>query len=477
GRPYRLYTDASDEALGACLQQVQDMRVEDLKGTPAYERLKFAYATGEPVPALVTRISSKIDDVSPARSWGPTLDDTVIETERVVAYWSRTFKDAERNYSATEREALGAKEALIKFQPYIEGEQIIVLVTDHSALQWARTFENANRRLAALAELRERAAANAPAPRMAFADLAFSIDNLIEPAPQALEAAALADHPPPVLQVVMSDEMKAKFLKGYASDPAFAKKGKNSDERSWLCVPKNMQVPLMRHMHESAFETAHAGAAKLMLRLSDTFYWPRMRKDVDAFVRTCDVCQKTKEANFNKFGFLQPHAIPYQPYERISLDLVTGLPLAGPYNAILVVVDLLTKHAQFIPTDSGLDTAGFAKLLIQHVISRYGIPREIIADRDGRWLSHFFEELAKQLGTHLLLSSSHHPQHDGQTERTNRTLETSLRHYVAAKPDSWVEWLPSMEFAYNANRHSSTGYAPYFLLYGYHPRSPSDLLV
>ncbi|KZV89352.1 hypothetical protein EXIGLDRAFT_571302, partial [Exidia glandulosa HHB12029] len=91
------------------------------------------------------------------------------------------------------------------------------------------------------------------------------------------------EHPPPVLQVVMSPEMQDKFRKGYASDPAFAKKGGNSDERSWyagnrffkgndgllffrdadlmprLCVPKNMQVPLMRHMHESAFETAHAG--------------------------------------------------------------------------------------------------------------------------------------------------------------------------------------------------------------------------
>ncbi|KZV79526.1 hypothetical protein EXIGLDRAFT_592655, partial [Exidia glandulosa HHB12029] len=91
------------------------------------------------------------------------------------------------------------------------------------------------------------------------------------------------ENPPPVLHVVMSDETKAKFLKGYASDPAFAKKGNNSDERSWyagnrfykgndgllffrdadlmprLCVPKNMRVALMRHMHESAFETAHAG--------------------------------------------------------------------------------------------------------------------------------------------------------------------------------------------------------------------------
>jgi hypothetical protein len=72
----------------------------------------------------------------------------VVHVEHVIAYWSRSLKSAERNYSTTEREALGAKEALVRFQPFIEGEQVI-LVTDHAALQWARVYENANRRLAA----------------------------------------------------------------------------------------------------------------------------------------------------------------------------------------------------------------------------------------------------------------------------------------------------------------------------------------
>ena len=72
----------------------------------------------------------------------------MVHVERVVAYWSRTFKSAKCRYSTTEREALAAKEGLVKFQPFIEGEKVL-LVTDHSALQWARTYENSNRRLAA----------------------------------------------------------------------------------------------------------------------------------------------------------------------------------------------------------------------------------------------------------------------------------------------------------------------------------------
>jgi hypothetical protein len=76
------------------------------------------------------------------------LDETIVHVERVIAYWSQSLKSAERNYSATEREALGVKEALVRFQPFIEGEQVI-LMTDHAALQWARVYKNANRRLAA----------------------------------------------------------------------------------------------------------------------------------------------------------------------------------------------------------------------------------------------------------------------------------------------------------------------------------------
>ncbi|RDB30586.1 hypothetical protein Hypma_005926 [Hypsizygus marmoreus] len=80
--------------------------------------------------------------------WSTTFDATTVHVERVIGYWSRTFKGAEQRYATTEREALAAKEGLVKFQPFIEGETV-TLVTDHAALQWARTYENSNRRLAA----------------------------------------------------------------------------------------------------------------------------------------------------------------------------------------------------------------------------------------------------------------------------------------------------------------------------------------
>ena len=70
----------------------------------------------------------------------------MVHIERVIAYWSRSLKAAEGNYSPTERETMALKDGLIKFQPYIEGERIIA-VTDHAALIWSKTFQNVNRRL------------------------------------------------------------------------------------------------------------------------------------------------------------------------------------------------------------------------------------------------------------------------------------------------------------------------------------------
>ncbi|KAJ3473840.1 hypothetical protein NLI96_g12795 [Meripilus lineatus] len=232
----------------------------------------------------------------------------------------------------------------------------------------------------------------------------------------------------------------------------------------------------MKEAHESAFESAHAGPEKLWSALSKKFYWPRMKKDVVRFCVTCDVCQKTKPSNFNRYGKLSPHSILSQPYESVSLDLIVNLPWSEGFNAILVTVDRLTKHAQFIPTTTGLTAEGFASLFVKHIACKFGLPTSIICDRDPRWTSEFWRSVAKQLQTEMLISSARHPQHDGQTEIVNRQLETMLRVYVAEDKGSWSVWVPLLEHAYNKRVHASTGASPYLLLLGFEPRSPLDFL-
>ena len=91
-------------------------------------------------------VSKEYDDVPTSDTWHREFNETIVHIERVIAYWSHILKPPEQNYSATEREALALKEALIKFQPFLEGEQVLA-ITDHAALTWSTTFQNVNQRL------------------------------------------------------------------------------------------------------------------------------------------------------------------------------------------------------------------------------------------------------------------------------------------------------------------------------------------
>jgi hypothetical protein len=151
-----------------------------------------------------------------------------------------------------------------------------------------------------------------------------------------------------------------------------------------------------------------------------------MWADIVEFTKMCDICQKTKPDKHRPAGKLCPHAIPLLPFEVIMLDLITSLLKSEEHDAVLVIVDKLTKFIQYIPTSLNLKQDGFAKLFVQNVTLKYGLPCRMIANWDARWAKAFWASVAKHLYLDLLLSTSHHPQTDGQTEKANDLLEVAL---------------------------------------------------
>jgi hypothetical protein len=135
-------------------------------------------------------------------------------------------------------------------------------------------------------------------------------------------------------------------------------------------------------------------------------------------------------------------------------------------------VDRLTKIAHFIPLR--IETSGqeLAELFLKHQFKYHGCSRNIISDRDPRFTSHFWESFQETMGTKLRFSTAHHPQTDGQSERTIQTLEDMLRSCALSLQGSWVDHLYLVEFAYNNSYHSSIGMSPQEALTGQQCRTP-----
>lgn len=169
--------------------------------------------------------------------------------------------------------------------------------------------------------------------------------------------------------------------------------------------------------------------------------------------------------------------IPPEPWSDISLDLITDLPLTPRgHDAVVVFVDRLTKRCHFAPTRTRCTGRDVATIFVEHVFRHHGLPRRIVSDRDPRFTGAFWKEVFHLLGTKLQMSTAQHPQTDGQTERTNRVLEESLRHFVNYRQNNWDALLPLVEFAVNNSVQASTGYSPFFLDMGRNPNTPVCLI-
>nr|GEW33463.1 putative reverse transcriptase domain-containing protein [Tanacetum cinerariifolium] len=155
------------------------------------------------------------------------------------------------------------------------------------------------------------------------------------------------------------------------------------------------------------------------------------------------------------------------------MDLVTKFPKSSSgHDAIWVIVDRLTKSSHFLPIREDYKTEKLARIYINEIVARHGVPVLIILDHDGRFTLHLWKALQKALGTKLNMNTAYHPETDGQSERTIQTLEDMLRACVMDFGGSWDTHLPLVEFSYNNNYHKSIKCAPFEALYGHKCRSP-----
>jgi hypothetical protein len=161
----------------------------------------------------------------------------------------------------------------------------------------------------------------------------------------------------------------------------------------------------------------------------------------------------------------------------VTMDFITSLPKEQGYDAIFVVVDRFSKQARFAPTTMKMGAEHTAKLFFDYWISQKGYPEHIVSDGDVQFQTAFWQYLMKRAKTRLTLTTSFHPQGDGQTERINAILNMYLRNFIATDHGDWVDLLSEAEFCYNTAHATSIGMSPFKAGHRFDALKPIDLVL
>jgi len=242
-----------------------------------------------------------------------------------------------------------------------------------------------------------------------------------------------------------------------------------------LVVPQSLRHQLFTHTHAGPL-AAHLGSQRMLAQLRRLYYWPGMRRDIDAWCGQCEGCASSKGPPSRPHGHLRKVSAG-APMDLVAIDILSGLPTTpGGHKYLLVATDYFTKWLEAIPLcDAEAHT--FMRALYSAFFSRFGLPRQLHSDQGSNFESKLVAELCSIAGINKTRTTPFHPRSDGQTERANRTILQMLRASIDAQPESWPDRLPALLAAYRMTPHSVTGISPNMAMMGREVLLPASLIV
>ena len=247
-----------------------------------------------------------------------------------------------------------------------------------------------------------------------------------------------------------------------------------SSEIKQLMVPTELRGKVLQIGHATPM-AGHLGVKKTYDRISTSFYWPGVQKDVRNFCRSCEVCQKMEPAGRTMKVPLAKMPVVFEPFSKVAVDIIGPMKLSSQkFRYVLVLVDYATRYPDAIPLKN-IEASTVADALLTFW-SRYGIPKEVVSDRGSQFTSALLTEAYVFLGIRGVKVSPYHAMSNGLVEKFNGCLKSMIKKLCTEKPETWHEFIEPALFAYREVPQESTGYSPFELLYGRQVRGPMAVL-
>ena len=419
---------------------------------------------------------------------GAILSQPDGDQENVIAYASRTMNEHERRYMTTEQELLAIVWAVQRFRPYLYGTTF-KLITDHKALVHIQTSALGSGRLARwkllLAEYQFEVE-HKPGKDNTNADVLSRIEyvsSIYENAPMTSEELARLQGEDKNLKAIIdkTNEGGGVYESFVLRDGVLYRRrsidkpyAKNTIWR--LVIPDSLVDEVLRTCHDD-FSGAHLGLKKTCHKVSSQFFWTGMKKDVEKWISSCELCDAKKLPVTKYKAPLHPITEAERPFDIIGMDFVGPLPETESGNKwLLVITDYLTKWVEAFPTkDAKANTV--AKILIKEIICRHGAPKKLLTDQGRQFVSNLLAKVCEYFNTKKINTTSYHPQCNGLTERFNGTLCSMIASYCNEKQEDWDEFIDVCLFAYRTSKQETVGETPFRLLYGRDVNLPADIAL
>ncbi|GKC43368.1 putative reverse transcriptase domain-containing protein [Tanacetum coccineum] len=321
----------------------------------------------------------------------------LMQRNKVIAYASRQLKIHEKNYTTHDLELGAVVFALKMWRHYLYGTKSVIY-TDHKSLQHIFDQKELNMRQRRWIEL--------------FSDYDCEIRYHPGKANVVADALSRKEWMKPrrarAMSMTIHSSIKAKILEAQSEafkdvntpaemlrglDKQFERKedgGLYFVERIWVPAYGNLRTLIMNEAHATKY-SVHPGADKMYYDLRDIYWWPGMKKDIALYVSKCLTCSKVKAEHQKPSGLLQQPEIPEWKWENITMDFIVKLPrTSSGHDAIWVIVDRLTKSAHFLAVREDYKTEKLARLYINEIVSRHGVPVSIISNRDSHFTLGFW---------------------------------------------------------------------------------------